>query len=284
MKLATSVWRKLWLSAMLTAYSLAAQAKPYDCAEIYTYDSYLYGKFVARMRVAEGSGVISNFFLWKPGSHLEDVFWQEIDITLFGKFNAQTLETNIISGMHNPASSPREYTPGFLFGDHYHTFTIEWTPAYVRWSINGQAIRTIQGGQVGVLVSPAQIRLNAWVPNNATWAGWWDDGILPVYTDVDWVEYYSWDGDDGFNFQWRDNFSRFDSARWAKSSHPSSFRNQAELSPENAFIDSGNLVLAITHADQPVNGGIYGGGGCLVFVIVAFLYYFSRRIRIGHNA
>ncbi|HRH79045.1 MAG TPA: family 16 glycosylhydrolase, partial [Cellvibrionaceae bacterium] len=81
---------KKWLGASLAALCLTtgvaetALAKPYKSAEIFTPAANLYGKYVVRMRAAKASGMISNFFLWKDGSEMSGVFWEEVDVEVFG--------------------------------------------------------------------------------------------------------------------------------------------------------------------------------------------------------
>src|SRR5262245_6157617 len=131
--------RILLLTAAMLCFPCAAGAKPYKSAEIFTNNSQLYGKYVMRMRAAKGSGVISNFFLWKNGSELPEVFWEEVDIEVFGKDNAQSWQSNIITGMDPPRiTSEQVHNAAFSFGDAYHTFTVEWMPGTVRWLVDGQ--------------------------------------------------------------------------------------------------------------------------------------------------
>ena len=258
----------LLAAALIAGYPLEAAAKPYKGAEIFTHDSQLYGKYVVRMRTAKGSGVISNFFTWKEGSELSGMFWEEIDVEVFGKNNGQSLQSNIISGMGTRTTSEQVHNHGFSFGDSYHTFTLEWTPSYVRWLVDGQVIRTTSGGQARQLVSPAQFRFNIWPPNNPGWVGSWSNAILPVQMFVNWVEYYSWNGG-GFNSSptWRDDFNSFDTTRWGTADWTFT-ENLADFSPSNAVTKNGYLVLAITREGQegyngtpPNDGGAATPGG-----------------------
>ena len=62
--------------------------------EFYSSTSYPYGRVEARLRFAEGDGVISSFFLWKDGSEVTGTFWNELD---FEKVGADChIETNNI--------------------------------------------------------------------------------------------------------------------------------------------------------------------------------------------
>ena len=91
----------LILFAVLMGLSTDLSAKPYKGAEIYTNQSYLYGRYEMRMRVANASGVLSTFFTYKNGSEVSNTFWEEIDIEVFGKDNATVWQSNIILGCHD---------------------------------------------------------------------------------------------------------------------------------------------------------------------------------------
>jgi hypothetical protein len=237
--------RSILIAAVVASFPFGAGAKSYKSAEIFTNNSQLYGKYVMRIRAAKGSGVISNFFLWKEGSELSDVFWEEVDIEIFGKDNAQSWQSNIITGLNTRITSEQVHTAASSFADAYHTFSIEWTPGQVRWLVDGNVIRTTTGGQADDLVSPSQMRFNFWPPNVPEWVGSWNDSILPVYMFVNWVEYHSWNGA-GFDLEWRDDFNSFDTTRWGKANWTFD-ENRADFVPDNAVTRDGYLVLALTY-------------------------------------
>jgi len=244
---ASYVTRAVLIAAIVLS-PLVADAKPYKAAEIFTNDSELYGKYVFRMRAAEGSGIISNFFLWKDGSELEGVAWEEVDIEVFGQNNADSWQSNVITGLDTRVTSEQVHNAGASLADAYHTYSIEWTPGRVRWLVDGQVVRDTQGGQASELISPAQARFNFWPPNIPAWVGPWDDSILPVHMFVNWVEYHSWNGS-GFDFQWRDDFNSFDTGRWGKADWTFA-ENRADFAPANAVTVNGFLVLSMTREGQ----------------------------------
>ena len=69
----------------------------------------LYGKYVVRMRAAKASGMISNFFLWKDGSEMSGVFWEEVDVEVFGKIMLPPGRATS-SPARAPAPHPSRYT------------------------------------------------------------------------------------------------------------------------------------------------------------------------------
>lgn len=233
----------VWAASVSPAIS-----KPYKGAEVFTYDSMLYGKFVIRMKAAKGSGVISNMFLWKDGSELPGIFWEEVDIEVFGKDNATSWQSNIITGIDSRIYSEGVHEQSTSFGDEYHTFAIEWTPDQVVWTVNGEVIRTAQGGSASDLRNPAQMRINFWNPNITEWVGEWNANVLPLYMYVNWVEYHSWTGN-GFRLEWRDDFDHFDTGRWGTADWTFE-ENRSDFSPQNVVVRDGYLVLALTREGQ----------------------------------
>lgn len=229
---------------LIAACAPSALAKPYKSAEIFTLNAEQYGKYVFRIKAAEGSGIISNFFLWKDGSELSDVFWEEVDIEIFGKNGANSWQSNIITGLGERQMSEQVHFADVGFADTYHTFTLEWTPNRVRWLVDGQLIRETLGDQAADLTSPAQARFNFWPPNIESWVGPFDNALLPVSMYVNWIEYYRWTGN-GFELDWRDDFDTFSSERWGKASWTFD-ENRADFSPLNAEAKDGYLVLTMT--------------------------------------
>jgi len=240
------------LSLFLAALSIVffntgyALAKPYKGAEIYSADSTKYGRYVMRMRMAEGSGVLSTFFTYKNGSEVSGALWEEIDIEVLGKNDAYQMQSNIIIG------PPRQTTEGLhtaaqSLADDYHTYVLEWTPEYVAWFIDGQQVRKINGGNfVSSLINPQSMRFNIWASTSESWVGAFNSSILPVYQFVNYMEYYAYNSTTkNFTFSWRDDFNSFDSNRWSKADWTFD-GNYVDFDPANVVIQNGTLILALT--------------------------------------
>ena len=54
----------------IAAVATMAQDKAYSGAELYTNETWMYGKFEARMQMAAGSGTVSSMFLYHNDSYL----------------------------------------------------------------------------------------------------------------------------------------------------------------------------------------------------------------------
>ena len=160
--------RKSLLGSLALALSWAVPARAVSSAELYQNASYTYGRFEARMRLAAGDGVISSFFLWKPGSETAGTFWNELD---FEKLGADCrMQTNPLYGL--PVADHGQIASVSLdLCGAYHTYTFEWTPTYIAWLIDGVEVRR-EGAEVAAAfvqnaASGMQLHLNLW-PGDAT--------------------------------------------------------------------------------------------------------------------
>ncbi len=245
---------KTILTASLLFMVLGARAqKNYKGAEVYSNQSYKYGKMEMRMRMAKGSGILSTFFTYKNGSEVSGTFWEEIDIEVFGKNNATTFQSNIIT--NNPKKySEQVHSPGYSMGDDYHTYVLEWTPAYIAWYIDGVLMRKTTGGQVTELTNTQSFRFNLWAANITSWVGTFDTGALPAYQFVNWIKYSTYTpgtGNNGtdFTLSWTDDFNTFNTSRWSKANWTFS-ENLTDFEPNNVVVKDGYLVLVISTASQ----------------------------------
>ena len=232
-------------------------AKPYKGAEIYSSDSYLYGRYEIRMRVAKASGVLSTFFTYKNGSEVGNTFWEEIDIEVFGKNNATEWQSNIILGSSRPTIHTEQvHSAPSSLADAYHTYVLEWTPDYVAWFVDGVEARRITGtSTVTSLTNPQSLRFNIWSSESVPWVGAWDDAVLPVYQFVNYIDYKAYNTTTKtFEGGWRDDFNNFDSARWGKANWTFD-SNRVDFAPENVVIKDGILVLALTKENATGFGG-----------------------------
>lgn len=251
---------KKFLTLSLFFWSTCAIAqKNYKAAEVYSSQTWKYGKMEMRMRMAKGSGILSTFFTYKNGSEISGAFWEEIDIEVFGKNNAQTFQSNIIT--NNPKKySEQVHSPGFSMGDGYHTYTLEWTPSYVAWYLDGKEMRKTTGGQVTELTNPQSFRFNLWAANITSWVGTFDTQVLPVYQFVNWIKYSAYTpgtGDNGTNFtlNWQDDFNSFNTARWGKADWTFG-ENLADFDPANVVVKDGYIVLVLSKSPAAGFNGV----------------------------
>jgi endo-1,3-1,4-beta-glycanase ExoK len=234
------------LMTALLVQAGTVEAKAYKGAEVYSRQGVLYGRMEMRMRMIRGSGLVSTFFTYKNGSEMSGATWEETDIEALGKNDATTWQSNLITG--NPRMTSEEfYAAPSSLADDYHTYAIEWTPDYVSWSFDGTMVRKTEGGQASNLTNAATLRFNAWASNASGWAGAFDEAALPAYQFVNWIKYYRYE-DGQFVLDWTDDFDTFDTTRWATGNWTFD-GNLVDFDPDNAVVQDGTLILAITKED-----------------------------------
>lgn len=245
--------KKIVTLCFLFVAVIANAQKKYKGAEIYSTKSWKYGKIEVRMRMAKGSGILSTFFTYKDGSEIAGTFWEEIDIEVFGKNNAQSFQSNIIS--NNPKkTSEQVHNFAYSLGDDYHTYTLEWTPNYVAWYLDGKELRKTVDGQAKELTSSESFRFNLWAANITSWVGNFDTGALPAYQFINWIKYSTYTPETGnngkdFTLNWQDDFTTFNSSMWSKANWTFN-ENLVDFEPANVVIKDGYLVLVLSKAEE----------------------------------
>ena len=132
----------------------AVSAKDYSGAELYTSETWMYGKFEARMKMAAGSGTVSSMFLYHNDSYLGgNEPWVEVDIEILGK-NPNSFQSNIITGFgpgdgqpDRKVTSEDHHAINPASNESFHTYGMEWTPDYVAWILDGKVVRKTVKGQ-----------------------------------------------------------------------------------------------------------------------------------------
>ena len=224
-------------------------AKVYKGAEYRTKASFTYGRFEVRMMSAQREGMLSSFFTYNDMVPFDSQKWNEIDIEILGRYTDDVQFNTITPGQTNHVG--RRETP---FNPHlgFHTYAIEWTPAYVAWFIDGSEAYRQTGSHIQTLIYPQKIMMNTWIPTAPNWAGEWNDNVLPAFAYYDYVSYASFTPDSGlagtnnnFTPQWKDDFTAYDSTRWDRATHTWS-DNQCDFTPANIVFNNGSMILCLT--------------------------------------
>jgi hypothetical protein len=171
----------------------------------------------------------------------------------------------------NPASvHSQKHTPSMLLCGSYHTYAFEWTPDYIAWFVDGTQIRRDTGETATAYAQNAaagmQLRFNIW-PGDASFGGNFNPSILPVYQEIDWVQYSSY-ANGTFTVVWRDDFnSAALDARWLLGTWDSP-KGLSQHDVLNVGVGDGHVVIAITSDEgvgqgvpRPPQGGAGGMGG-----------------------
>lgn len=247
MRLPRTAARMLLATALASSVTLPAvgQNKPYKGGELFSQQAVLYGRMEMRMRMARGSGILSTFFTYKNGSEGAQTFWEEIDIEVFGKDDATTWQSNIITGLGTRTTTEAEHTHTSSLADAYHTYALEWTPDYVAWYLDSSEIRRVESSQVSDLTNPQSLRFNIWAANLVDWVGDFDTSALPQYQYVNWISYSRYENGE-FVHEWTDDFNSLDMGRWGRANWTFA-ENLVDFEPNNVVVTDGTLVLALTH-------------------------------------
>jgi len=232
------------------SYSLSF-AKDYKGAELYSNNSYLYGRFEMRIKAAQGSGILSTFFLYRNNSEKNTTLWEEIDIEIFGK-DTNSYQTNIITEKTEGTKSHSEkvHRPNVNLQTKFHTYVLEWTPDYIAWYFNDVEIRrdsATKNPQVALCKDAMSIRFNTWAAEIPEWVGAFDTKKLPQTQYVDYLKYYEYTpaGASKFTLKWTDDFNTIDNARWSKGDWTFD-QNYVDFLPSNLITNNGNLELWLT--------------------------------------
>lgn len=233
---------------MVMFTSLLAQ-EPLQLACIKSVETVYYGKFIFRMKAIAGSGLYSGLMLYKPNSGLPDVPREQMHLEVLGKNDVSMVSSLIITddASGNAVLEPETYAfPNSLASD-YHTYTLDWTPDSITWSVDSVVIRRESSGTVDSLDSPLNIFIRA---NNSCITqrdGSLDPGSLPQYLYLDWMEYYKFHGE--YNLVWHDDFNEFDPDRWDVANWTTDCED-AKYNPGNVSLKDGKLVLALTDPNE----------------------------------
>lgn len=241
---------------MLVQLANAQDDKLYKGAELYTKgNTYLYGKIEVRMLAAKGSGILSSFYTFTDTAKDGSEIWEEVDLEIFGKSNAQTFQSNIVTDTPGAPNVEEVFDTGIELSKNYHTYTIEWKPNSVTWKIDGVLVRELENGKAKELTDPMSFHFNIWSSNSVNWVGPFDTNVVPVHAYVNWIKYYAWDGS-GFVSKptWTDDFDRHNTSRWGTASWTFDVSN-VDFDPQNANFVDGYLVLSLTEASKPGYSG-----------------------------
>lgn len=242
------------ISLMFCACALFA--KDYKAGEIQSKQSFHYGRFETRFYASDVSGVLSTMFLFENNGWQESDIWQEIDIEVFGKDPGNQWQSNII--YEENAAGPQLHAENIHTYDNsgiaaaWHTYTIDWTPEYVEWFVDGISVRKETDPQILDIIGakPMLLMFNCWAHEDPGWVGELDANSTPTYQFVDYVKVYDWISDDAFENtpSFEDHFDN-GMNNWNISNH--TFEgNLADFVPSNAGTKDGNLILAFTNNNE----------------------------------
>ena len=169
--------------------------KPYSAAEVRTRETFLYGRFRTRARLASGSGVVSAF--WGFYDRYSDTTGPELDNQIVFETGIPKDETThqfrySVNVPTTPSGTDTQDAPSDPSSG-FHVFGYDWTPTEVRFVFDGQTRLVIDGATAGELEQYQRLVLSAY-PSGAAWLGDFDPKQLPLTAEFDWVEVSSYKG------------------------------------------------------------------------------------------
>lgn len=161
-----------------------------------------FGRVCASLKIGKGNGIVSALFLasYAPGHEIDD----EVDFEWVGN-NIWNVQSNWFAEDRAVyAANSRSHGIADSFSN-FQTVCIERTGDYVKWEINGNAVRQIPSSTPGFPTRPAKLILDIWdggrgtSPGIMSWAGGWTDWNNEENPDyrvqVDWVSVDCWTPD-----------------------------------------------------------------------------------------
>jgi endo-1,3-1,4-beta-glycanase ExoK len=93
----------------------------------------------------------------------------------------------------SPTQDPQVVSLGFDAEAGFHQYDVEWTPAGVKFFIDGTLQRTWTA-QIARMKLPQNILFTIWASSSADWAGAISSATIPTSAEIDWIKVYSWKG------------------------------------------------------------------------------------------
>jgi endo-1,3-1,4-beta-glycanase ExoK len=265
MGLKKRVWAVLYLGLCGLLLSSTALAKSYKSGEFETKTRYGFGAFEARIRSAQGPGVISTFFLWKPDSEKAPaVPWHEIDFEM-GQASGD-YQTQIMTPGSSPPLYRREHVVAHGLSARpyqaYYTYRIEWTPDYIAFFVDGKEVRReTDHNEFSVMFAKdasgdtpvgerMELRTGVWPgdPSIFSWSGAFDGSTVPTAHFVDYVKIWDYTPNQADKFATvllDEQFNSLNNNVWYPAQWTFDF-SASDYVSQNIGVRDGRLVVALT--------------------------------------
>ncbi|MGC4069082.1 MAG: family 16 glycosylhydrolase [Polyangiaceae bacterium] len=237
-------------------FATTLPAKEYKSGELISTNRFGFGAFEARLQAAAGPGVISTFFLWKPGSELPSVPWEEIDFEL--GIRSSDLQTQIMTPGDIPPLYRMEHVTKLDLAERpwndFHTYRMEWTPSYIAFFIDGVEVRReTDAEEYATLFNTngngdtpdserMELRMGVWpgAPNISAWSGDFDGSSVPTALFVDYVTVWDYSPSASLPFStvlMHDDFDNPPTQRWYTANWTFEF-SASDYVPQNVALEA----------------------------------------------
>ena len=234
-------------ATILLALGAEAGDTKYFSGNVFSEETFLYGKFRTRMQGADLKGTFYNFITMWTGdnfANFDDSDWNLMEISVFPTHGTGT---NIMYGDHESRFKYHNWHPD----NAWHDYEIEWTPDYILYTVDNKVVRKEHGSAFQRAQRKRQnISMSFWTP-------YWDaenldDSQLPAYTKHDYVKAWDYDEATGdFTLRFMDDFKTFDENRWIARNDITFEGNSSKFMKTHAYVENGNLVLKMDKKLNP---------------------------------
>ena len=156
--------------------------QPYASSEYRTNNFYQYGSVKARLKAAQGDGIVTSLFTYT--GPVDGNPHDEIDMEILGKDTTQ-IQTNYYA--NNIGGHETVVNLGFDAAQDFHIYSFEWSPDKIQWLVDGAVVHTETGGPFPN--TAGRIMVNLW-PGTGV-----DSWLKPFrYPGTPFDAYYDWIG------------------------------------------------------------------------------------------
>ena len=153
-------------------------------------ETYGYGDYEARMKMAKGDGLNSSFFLY--AGKFETDNHMEIDWEFLGQ-NCGAVDTNYWThGVDNNKKIIDLASMGINACEEFHNYGIKWEKGSITWYVDGKPVRTATPSEAPIPSGTTKIMVNLWAGierrDILDWLGRFNYSG-PVSAQYDWIKY-----------------------------------------------------------------------------------------------
>lgn len=235
-----------------------------------------FGKVDLVMQAAPGTGIVSSFVMESDDLDEIDLEWlggdtTQVETNYFGKGNTTTYDRATYETVASPQTT-------------FHTYTIDWTSAYIKWFVDGNLVRTLNYGDANggknFPQTPMQVKMGNWDGGSSTspegtvqWAGGHSDfsqGPFTMYVKSVTIQDYSTGGAEyvytDMSGSWQSIQTSDSSSDSDSSAAPSSTASKASTAtsagstvPSTASSNSSTASTSAVPSAPVATGGLGGG-------------------------
>lgn len=167
---------------LVLSVAAAGDVRPLQSGAVASGQAFRHGRFQAQIKAAAGAGLVTGFFLHR------DTPRQEIDIELMGNDPRQMLVNVYFNPGDDGAAigfgyrgSPCRIDLGFDASADFHTYTLDWLPDRILWSVDGVTVHERRSWDPTPIPHlPMRLHSNLWAPRSVELAGRLDRNTLPA--------------------------------------------------------------------------------------------------------